>query len=149
MEKILFVCHGNICRSAMAEFIMKDLVKKKGLFGKYRIDSAGVSSEESGNDLYPYAKEKLIEKKIPFTRHRARKIRPDDYESFDWIVCMDDGNLRALQRMKPDDCQARVVKLLPGQNVADPWYTGDFETAYQDIARGCRLLLAETEKETD
>lgn len=142
MKKILFVCHGNICRSAMAEFMMKDLLRKEGKAKDYKVDSAGVSAEESGNDMYWHAKEKLDQKGIPYQAHHARKVTKNDFNAYDLIVCMDDGNLAALKRMQPAGSHARVRKLLGRANVSDPWYTEDFETAYRDIDKGCRMLLA-------
>lgn len=121
----------------MAEFIMKDLVKKAGLENEFEIASAAVSSEEWGNDMYPPAKRKLAEKGIPFTRRRARQITSKDVDHYDLIVYMDDHNGRLLKRRFP---QGHFVPMLDTE-VDDPWYTGDFETAYNDIYRGCKKLL--------
>ncbi len=145
MQKILFICHGNICRSPMAEFVMKHLVRECGREADFEIASAAVSSEETGNDIYPPAKRKLTEKGIPFSRRAARKITREDYEYYDYVVCMDRSNLRLLRYIIGEDDAKKVSLLMAwkGENrdVADPWYTGDFETTYQDVVTGCRALL--------
>lgn len=137
MIKILFVCHGNICRSPMAEFIMKDLVDKAGRSSEFHIESAAVSQEELGNDMYPPAKRKLREKGIPFERRRARQINGNDVKTYDYIIYMDAWNGRLLRNAYPD---GHFVSLLD-RDVEDPWYTDDFETAYNDIYAGCEHLL--------
>ena len=143
MTKILFVCHGNICRSTMAQCVFSDLAARAG--ERFFVDSAAVSAEELGNPIYPPAARKLREKGVPILPHRARQITERDYKEFDLIVAMDEYNLRNLRRRLPDT--AGKYRLLldftdrPGE-VADPWYTGDFETAYRDILEGCRGLLA-------
>lgn len=146
MIKVLFVCHGNICRSPMAEFVMKQLVREAGCANRFEIDSCGVSREELGSGLYPPAWAKLREKGVPFGPHRARQITRADYESADYILLMDRQNRRWLDRLLGGDPAGKVHLLLEyaGRNdsVADPWYTGDFEAAYQDILEGCRGLLA-------
>lgn len=143
VTKILFICHGNICRSPMAEFVMKDLVSKAGLADRIEVASAAVSMEEIGNDMYPPAKRKLREKSIPFTPRAARRITKADYEYYDRIICMDQSNLRWLRHLFPDTeiTSSGKVSLLLNHDVADPWYTGDFEATYQDLVEGCTTLL--------
>ena len=146
MIKILFVCHGNICRSPMAEFVMKQLVREAGCADRFEIASCAVSREEIGNDLYPPAKAKLREKGVPFGHRCARQITRADYEAADYILLMDRQNRRWLDRLLGGDPAGKVHLLLEyagrSDSVADPWYTGDFEAAYQDILEGCRGLLA-------
>ncbi len=141
MKKILFVCHGNICRSAMAEFIMKYLVKKEEMSDQFYIESAATSTEELGNDMYAPAKQKLREKGIPFSRHYARQVTKKDYKLFDYILVMDSNNQRNIKRIIPHNPDHKIHLLLDGKNIADPWYTDDFETAYQDILKGCQTWL--------
>ena len=140
MTKILFVCHGNICRSPMAEFVMKDLVHKAGRENEFHIESAATSNEEIGNDMYGPAKRKLTSEGVPFERRAARRIRNSDYEAFDLIITMDQYNRRNLEYMFPSDPQGKIRPLL-NRPVADPWYTGDFDSAYEDILEGCTALL--------
>jgi protein-tyrosine phosphatase len=144
--KVLFVCHGNICRSPMAEFILKALVKARGLQDSYHIESAAVSSEESGNPIYPPAKRSLTQHGVPFDpSKRARRVSAEDYRNFDRIICMDASNLRLIRRIIPDDPEGKIHLLMSytgvGRDVADPWYTGDFEEAFQDILAGCEAML--------
>ena len=146
MTKILFVCLGNICRSPMAEFVMKDLVKQAGLEGQFRIDSAATSREELGNPVYGPARRKLAEHGISCGVHRARQLQPRDYSEYDLLIGMDQANIRNMGRICGGDPQRKIHLLLdyagrPGQEVADPWYTGDFEIAWQDILQGCQGLL--------
>lgn len=143
---ILFVCHGNICRSPMAEFILKDMVRSRGDADRFRIESAAVSTEETGNSIYPPAKRCLNAHGIPFDRSKtARQITRADYDRFDLIICMDRMNLRWLRYIIPDDPQDKVCLMMSfagiERDVADPWYTGDFETTYRDITRACESLL--------
>ena len=129
----------------MAEFVMKQLVAEAGREQEFQIESAAVSTEEIGNDLYPPAKRKLTEKGVPFTRHAARQITREDYQCFDYIICMDHSNLRLLRYLIGEDTLGKVSLLLEwadvSRDVADPWYTGDFEVAYQDILQGCQAFL--------
>ncbi len=145
MIKILFVCHGNICRSTMAEFVCKDLVRKIGKEDDFLIDSAATSSEEIGNDVYPPARRKLDEKGVFCGHHRARRITKEDYDSWDYIVLMDRENLRGLSHIIPEDPKGKISLLLDWtgerRDVADPWYTRDFETTYEDVLAGCTALL--------
>lgn len=136
----------NICRSPMAEFVMKALVKQRGLAGRYLIDSAAVSDEETGNPIYPPARRCLSQHGVPFdSAKRARRITPADYSRFDRIICMDASNLRWLKKIIPYDPEGKVHLLMSytgrSRDVADPWYTGDFEEAYQDILEGCEAML--------
>ena len=144
--RILFVCHGNICRSPMAEFIFKALVKAKGVEDQYFIESAAVSAEEIGNPVYPPAKRCLNQHGVWFDpAKRARQVSRADYGRFDRIVCMDSSNLRLIRRIIPEDPDGKIHLLLSyagtGRDVADPWYTGDFEEAFQDILKGCEAIL--------
>ena len=139
--KIVFVCHGNICRSAMAQFMFTHLAAEEGLRGFYDVGSAGVSSEEEGNDIYPPAKAVLRAHKIPFAFHRAHRITDEEFSSADLVVALDSSNLRALRRRFGDDGR---IRMLLSRDVDDPWYTGDFDTAYHDIDQGCRSLLMDT-----
>lgn len=144
---ILFVCHGNICRSPMAEFILKELVRQAGMESRFRIASAATSREELGNPLYPPARQALATHGIPCSSHAARQITKEDYSTFDLIIGMDEQNRKNLLRFFDGDPEGKISLLLdhtptPGP-VADPWYTGDFEAAWRDINRGCRALLAE------
>ena len=145
MTKILFVCHGNICRSPMAEFIMKDLVRKAGLSAQVQIDSAATSREEIGNPIYPPVQRQLRAHGVAFDDHRARQMTRQDYVDYDLLIGMDTQNLRNMQRICGGDPDGKLRLLLAytGQtrSVADPWYTDDFDAAWQDIAFGCRALL--------
>ena len=146
MVKILFVCHGNICRSPMAEFVMKDLVQKAGLETQFHIASAATSAEEIGNPVYPPARRKLAEHGISCTGHAARQLRREDYEDWDLFIGMDEANLRNMRRLFSGDPAGKCSLLLSHTHrsgeVADPWYTGDFEATRRDIAEGCQGLLA-------
>ena len=143
--RILFVCHGNICRSPMAEFIMKDMVRRRGLAGKYHIESCATSTEEIGCDIYPPAKRCLSSHGIPFEHRSARQMTSDDYGSYDMIIAMDTVNLRNMRRFVGDDPEKKVSLMMDhcgrGGDVADPWYTGDFERTYDDISEACEGLL--------
>ena len=145
MIKVLFICHGNICRSPMAEFVMKDIVAKAGLSAEFEIASAATSTEEIGNSVYPPARRKLAEHGISCEGKTARQLTRKDYESYDLLIAMDHNNLRNLRRMLGEDTENKIHLLMeytdrPGE-VADPWYTGDFEETWQDVLAGCTGLL--------
>ena len=147
MKRILFVCHGNICRSPMAEFVMKDLVRKAGLENQFQIASAATSTEEIGNPVYPPARRKLAEHGIFCAGKTARQLTRADYGAYDLLIGMDQANLRNMRRICGGDLEGKIHLLLeyadrPGQEVADPWYTGDFEATWQDVLAGCQGLLA-------
>ncbi len=147
MIKILFVCHGNICRSTMAEYVMKDLVNKSGLSSSFYIDSAATSREEIGNPVHHGTRRKLKEVGIPCGDHRARQMRASEYDEFDYIIGMDSWNIRNINRIiRNNDPEAKVAKLLDfterkGADIADPWYTGNFDVTYADVKEGCEALL--------
>ena len=150
MIKVLFVCHGNICRSPMAEFVMKDMVKKAGLEDLFEIASAATSSEEiwggRGNPVYPPARRKLMEHGIDPGGKRARKTTPEDYAYYDYLIGMDNANIRNMTRIYGGDPEGKVQLLLDwcgryGQEVADPWYTDDFDATWKDVTEGCAGLL--------
>ena len=145
MKRILFVCHGNICRSPMAEFVMKKMVADAGIADQFEIASAATSTEEIGNPVYPPASRKLAEHGISCDGKTARQITRHDYEHYDYIVAMDVNNLHNLQRVLGEDKQHKISLLLNytdhPRDVADPWYTGNFEATWQDVNDGCRGLL--------
>ena len=149
MKKILFVCHGNICRSVMAEMVMRHMVVEAGREDEFVIDSCATSREEIGNDIYPPAKRCLSAHGVPFTRHAARQITKEDYANFDLILCMEAYNIRNLRHtlgatLLDEDAKLACpkVRLLLDRDVADPWYTGDFEATYRDVVEGCQKLLS-------
>ena len=148
--KILFVCHGNICRSPMAEFILKDMVQKRGIADRFYIASAATSTEEIwngiGNPVYPPAREELAKHGIGCAGKRAVQVTKADYENYDYLICMDSNNLRNLSRIIGPDKDGKVSLLLDyagrkGQSIADPWYTGNFALTYADVVEGCEGLL--------
>ena len=145
MIKILFVCHGNICRSPMAEFVMKDLVKKAGREREFAVASAATSSEELGNPVYPPARRKLREHGIDCAGKTARKITRADYDDFDLLIGMDEYNRRNMMRVFGGDPEGKIRLLMSytgsDREVADPWYTGDFASTWRDVLAGCTALL--------
>ena len=142
MVKILFICHGNICRSPMGEFLLKDMVNKAGLSRRFEIASAAVSAEELGNPVYPPARRELNRHGIDCTGHRARQITRGDLAYYDRIYYMDKSNERWLRRMFPGEWRKKCRPLLE-RDVADPWYTGDFNATWNDINEGCARILEE------
>ena len=147
--KILFICHGNICRSPMAEYVMKDMVKELGVADRYEIASAATSTEEIGNPVYPPAKAKLAEHGIRCKGHHARQMTRDDYEYYDFLIFMDKWNLLNARRFIGLDKKHKASMLLDhcgrkGEQVADPWYTGDFDATWEDVTQGCEGLINET-----
>jgi len=145
MYRILFVCHGNICRSPMAEFVLKELVRQAHRSDEFYIESAATSTEEIGNRVYPPARRKLAEHGITCEGKTARQMTRSDYQRFDLLIGMDDWNIRNMTRICGGDPDGKICQLLdftnrPG-NVADPWYTGDFESTWRDVLEGCQCLL--------
>ena len=145
MIKILFICHGNICRSPMAEFIFKDMVKKKGLQENFYIASAATSREEIGNSVYPPAKRKLKEHNISCEGKTAIQMKKSDYEKYDYIIAMEEFNIRNIFKIIKEDLDKKVYRLLDftdkPKDIDDPWYTGDFDITYKEIVKGCEALL--------
>lgn len=145
MKKILFVCHGNICRSPMAEFIMKDIVKKAGMDDQFHIESAATSTEEIGNSVYPPARRKLAEHGISCEGKTARQMTRSDYDRFDLLVGMDEWNIRNMKRIVGGDPDNKIFKMLDFTNhhgdVADPWYTGNFDATWRDCLEGCEMIF--------
>ena len=145
MLDILFICHGNICRSPLAEFVMKDLTERQGLAGKFQIASAATSREELGNDIHPGTRRVLEREGIPFSSRQARQITQSDYEAYDYIIAMDRANLRNLERLLGGDPEGKFFLFLEfageHRDIADPWYTGNFDETYRDIKQGCTALL--------
>lgn len=149
MTKVLFICHGNICRSPMAEFVFRDLVKKKGLQDRIQTESAATSAEELGNPVYPPAKRELAKHGISCAGKTARQVVPEDYQIFDHLIYMERYNYPRLMRILGQDLEGKCRRLLdvtdrPG-DIDDPWYTGDFAGVYTQIRRGCEALLEELE----
>ena len=150
MVRILFVCHGNICRSPMAEFVMKDLVRRAGLENEIFVASAACRRDEIGADTYLGTREKLDEMGVPYEKRRAVQITLDDYEHYDLIVGMDEENMRDLQRLSKNDPKKKLHLLMEfageHRGVADPWYTGDFDATFRDVKLGCDAILRELQK---
>lgn len=145
MKKILFVCHGNICRSPMAEFIFKDMIKKRGLENRFEVASAATNSEEIGNTVYPPAQQILAEHGISCKGKTARRITPSDYAYYDLIIGMDNANMYNMKKMW-NDKDKKIKHIMTdfakiNRDVADPWYTGDFERTYSDLLLGCQMIL--------
>ena len=145
MIKILFVCHGNICRSTMAESVMTHIVTQHGLSDHFHIASAATSREEIGNPPHHGTVRKLREVGIPVVPHRAVQMTRKDYETYDYLIGMDDWNIRNMQRITGGDPEHKIYKLLEfadvTRDIADPWYTGNFDVTYDDIVEGCEALL--------
>ena len=142
MIKVLFVCHGNICRSAMAEFVMKDIVRRDGREAEFEIASAATSTEEIGNPVYPPVRALLASHGLSCSGKTARQITASDYDYYDLIICMDHNNLRNIRYIIPSDPKGKIRLLLP-RDVADPWYTRDFEATWDDVTEGCAALYRE------
>ena len=153
MIKILFICHGNICRSPMCEFVMKDLVAKAGRADQFEIASAATSTEELGNPVHPGTRRELAKHGISCEGKRARQVTRADYDDYDMLICADSNNIRNLRRITGGDPDGKISLVLdhtshPGRDVDDPWYSGDFETTWNDVSEGCSGLLRElTEKD--
>ncbi|ORT98841.1 Low molecular weight protein tyrosine phosphatase [Anaerovibrio sp. JC8] len=145
MVKICFVCHGNICRSTMAEFVMKDIVKKAGLEEEFYIQSRATHRDELGSDTYWGTKEKLDKEGIPYTKRRAMLMTREDYEKYDYILGMDDENMHYINKIIGSDPENKVSMLMDfageHRSIADPWYTGNFDATFDDVIRGCNGLL--------
>ena len=145
MKKILFVCHGNICRSPMAEFVMKKMVREAGVADRFEIASAATSTEEIGNGVYPPVRRLLMKHGIDCSGKTARQMKKTDYAAYDLLIGMDSANFRNMNRICGGDSEGKIHLLMdytdrPG-DVADPWYTGDFEITWRDVNEGCRGLL--------
>ncbi len=145
MIKVMFVCLGNICRSPMAEFVLKDMVKKQGLEKEFYIKSSATSSEEIGNDIHYGTRDKLIQKEIAFTKRKAVKLRAEDYKKYDYIIGMEKSNVINIKRIVGEDVDYKIYRLLDfsdtPRDIADPWYTGNFENTFNDIIEGCNVFL--------
>lgn len=145
MVKILFVCHGNICRSTMAESVMTHMVKERGLQDHFFISSAATSREEIGNPPHHGTVNKLRQAGIPVVPHRAVQMTRQDYEAYDYLIGMDDWNIRNMLRITGGDAHNKIKKLLEfgnsSRDIADPWYTGNFDVTYDDIVEGCKALI--------
>ena len=147
MHRIVFICHGNICRSPMAEFVLKDMVKKRGVAHDFFIESRATSTEEIGNGVHHGTTRKLAQYGISTAGKTAIQLRKSDYEKYDYLICMDSWNVRNTMRIIGSDKDGKVTKLLSfageGGDIADPWYTGNFDDTYDDVLRGCEGLLRE------
>jgi len=150
MKKILFICHGNICRSPMAEYVFKDMVSRAGLSDSFHIASAATSAEEIGNRIYPPAGRKLREHGIDAAAHRARQLRREEYDKWDYLIAMENIHVRRMTALFRGDPEGKITRLLdytdrPG-DIDDPWYSDDFDTAWREIERGCRALFEKLTK---
>lgn len=145
MIKVCFICHGNICRSTMAQFVFQDMVNKRGLAEQFEIDSKATSTEELGNPPHRGTVRKMNEMGIPMIPHRASQLRKSDYENYDFFLGMDTWNMRNMNRILGGDPEGKVYKLLTfgsdGRDIADPWYTGNFDETYCDVVEGCEGFL--------
>ena len=145
MINVLFVCHGNICRSTMAEFVFKDMVKKRGIADKFYIASAATSTDEIGNDIHYGTKNKLREAGVPFEKRHARQMTRGDYAKFDFLLGMDTPNIRNMTRISGGDNDNKIKRLLEfterGGDIADPWFTGNFDVTYDDVVEGCEGFI--------
>lgn len=151
MKKILFICHGNICRSVTAEFVFRDMAMRRGVSHLFHVDSAATSTEEIGNPIYPMAQRTLQSHGIMGVSHAARQVTRSDYRNFDYLILMDEENRQGLRRIVREDPDHKISLLLDHTNpsdkahhardVADPWYTRDFELAFEDISIGCQALM--------
>ena len=148
MIRVLFVCHGNICRSPMAQDVLAELAARRG--DAVSVDSAATSTEELGNGVHPGTRRKLAEEGIPCGGHRARQLRRADYDAYDWLIGMDSANVRNMLRILGGDPAGKVCRLLDftaqPRDIADPWYTGDFDATYRDVRAGCEALLNKLSK---
>lgn len=145
MIKILFVCHGNVCRSTMAQFVFQDMMNRCGKQSEFHIDSAATSREEIGNGPHYGTVRKLKEEGVPVLHHRARQMTRQDYDRYDYLIGMDSANIRNMTRIAGGDPEGKIYKLLEfageERDIADPWYTGNFERTYEDVTEGCRALM--------
>lgn len=145
MKRVLFVCLGNICRSPMAEYVFKDLVKKEGLEDEFIIESAATSNEEIGNGMHYGTRQKLEEVGIKYGNHRARQLNLEDYDKYDYLIGMEERNIRNMLKILGEDPQNKVHRLLDfsknPRDIADPWYTGNFDKTYEDVVEGCNEFL--------
>lgn len=145
MIRVLFCCHGNICRSTMAQFVFQDMVNKRGLADQFEIDSKATSTEELGNPPHRGTVRKMNEMGIPMKPHRASQLTKSDYDNFDFFIGMDTWNMRNMNRILGGDPDGKVYKFLTfgsdGRDIADPWYTGNFDETYRDVVEGCEGFL--------